>query len=86
MCFFSDEELKSLVTILVTRLRSYKKHKDAAHLAEYNLKDYQLAGQCFVDGLFFSEAWALTHRYNMSNWAGKTASHLKKRFNLLICW
>jgi hypothetical protein len=70
MYFYSDVDVKSLVTILVTRLRSLKKNKDAAHLAEHNLKDYQLAGQCLVDGLFFSEAWALAYRHIMDDWAG----------------
>lgn len=82
--------MKSLVTTLVTRLRSLKKHKDAAHLAEYNLKDYQLTGQCLIDGLFFSEAWALAYRHSMDDWAGMTASPFFNIdsffFQLSICW
>lgn len=66
-------ETKSLVSKLVTRLRSSKKHGDAAQLAEYHLGDYQLAGQCLIDGLFFREAWALAYRHNIVNWAGMTA-------------
>lgn len=55
----------------MTRLRASKRHRDAAHLAEHHLHDYQLSGQCLIDGLFFSEAWALTYRYNMGEWTGK---------------
>ena len=74
--------MKSLVTTLVTRLRSLKQYKDAAHLAENNLKDYQLAGQCLIDGLFFSEAWALAYRNNMNNWTGTVSfTKTRKRFS-----
>lgn len=65
-----EDDLKALITKLIVRLRASKKHSDAAHLAEYHLKDYELSGQCLIDGLFFSEAWSLSHRHNLSEWAG----------------
>lgn len=62
-----------MISKLVARLQASKRYRDAAHLAEYHLQDYQLSGQCLTDGLFFSEAWALTHKYNMGEWAGKSS-------------
>ncbi len=47
-----------------------KKHLDAAFLAEYYVQDFELAGQCLVDGLFFSEAWSLRRRRNLNQWRG----------------
>ncbi|KAK4012972.1 hypothetical protein OUZ56_025220 [Daphnia magna] len=80
----NEVETKSLVSKLVTRLRSSKKHGDAAQLAEYHLGDYQLAGQCLIDGLFFREAWALAYRHNIVNWAETTLKNeLNEAFQLI---
>ena len=54
---------------------------DAAHLADHYLKDYKLSGECLVEGLYFSEAWALVRKYNMDDWEGIP---IKRRFLNLI--
>jgi len=70
MFFNSDSEVADLVKKLVVRLKTLKNYADAAHLAEYHLKDYQLSGQCLVDGFYFSEAWALAGRHHLIDWKG----------------
>lgn len=75
MRFKSDVDLEVLLKNLVTRLRALKKYRDAATLAEFHLKDYELSGQCLIDGLFFSEAWALACRYSLKNWTGISLSN-----------
>lgn len=59
---------------LVSNLRAVKRYKEAASLCEHYLKDYQQSGQCLIENLCFSEAWALTKKYDMKEWAGKNYS------------
>jgi len=66
----SDEETQELVSKLAINLRTAKRYNDAAFLCEYFLKDYQQSAQCLIENLCFSEAWALSTRYNMKEWAG----------------
>lgn len=74
-CFIRESEVKQLAAKLTVKLRSVKKHLDAAFLAEYYVKDYELAGQCLIDGHFFSEAWSLSCRYNLDQWRGSSSCY-----------
>ena len=78
--------MTDLLKKLVVRLKTLKNNADAAHLAEYHLKDYQLSGQCLVDGFYFSEAWALAGRYNLIDWRGTdtTPSHMFIRLHFSV--
>lgn len=68
--YYSPTDVNALVSKLVILLRSKKNYMNAAHLADHYLKDYKLSGECLVEGLYFSEAWALVHKYNLDDWKG----------------
>ena len=72
--FYSELETRELVSKLVGNLRAAKRYNEAASLCEHHLKDYQQSGQCLIENLCFSEAWALTNKYQMKEWAGKNIS------------
>lgn len=74
MFIISQSELDELVKRLVPILRTKKRHADAAHLAEHYLKDYVLGGRCLIEGSLFSEAWSLSCRYQLKDFAGGNAS------------
>jgi len=69
---FSELETRELVSKLVGNLRAAKRYNEAASLCEHHLKDYQQSGQCLIENLCFSEAWALTNKYQMKEWAETT--------------
>ena len=83
---FSQADLDVLVAGLVKHLRAAKKYSEAAHLAEHYLKDHLLCGQCLVDGSYFSEAWSLSCRYNMKDWAGKLPTQASLQFKNFLTY
>ena len=80
-CFYREAERQELISKLVSNLRSAKRFNEAASLCEHYLKDYQQSGQCLIENLCFSEAWALANKYQMDQWAGNIS--LKHSFFFL---
>ena len=67
---FRPTKLRDVITALVKQLKSTRKYRDAAHLCEMYLQDNVQSAQCLIEGLHFSEAWALTCRHSLQEFRG----------------